>query len=85
MARLYNKTLEFEKSKKDYLKPLTPVPLNQQTLTVIHEQKGLNSFYVFTYKGNLVKGCNNHAWSKALKRAGIDNFRWHDLRYAWAS
>lgn len=48
-------------------------------------KKVLNSLYVFTYKGNPVKGCNNHAWSKALKRADINNFRWHDLRYTWAN
>jgi integrase len=68
------------KAKKDIA-----VPLNDEAIQVIRQQIGNNQEFVFTYKGNPVTGCNNHAWRKALKRAGIENFRWHDLRHTWAS
>ena len=66
-------------------KKAIPVPLNDQAIKVIQGQIGKHRHNVFTYKGKPVKGCNNHAWAKALKRAGIEDFRWHDLRHTWAS
>jgi len=62
-----------------------PVPLNRQAIETLRRQKGKNLTFVFTYKGNPVNRCNNHAWRKALVRARLNNFRWHDLRHTWAS
>jgi integrase len=40
---------------------------------------------VFSYKGKRITQVNTKAWHKALERAGIKDFRWHDLRHTWAS
>ncbi len=61
------------------------VPLNNDALVVIRQQIGKHPTNVFTYKGNPIQKANRGGWRDALKRAGIEDFRWHDLRYTWAS
>lgn len=62
-----------------------PVPLNGDALQVLKRQLNKHAEFVFSYKGKPVSKANNHAWRKALTRAGIQDFRWHDLRHTWAS
>ena len=61
------------------------VPLNGDALAVLRRQIGKHQHSVFTYLGKPVGVTNKAGWRNALKRAGIDNFRWHDLRHTWAS
>ncbi len=61
------------------------VPLNPEALRILTVQHHVHPIYVFTYRGSPVKQVNGAAWKKALARAGIKNFRWHDLRHTWAS
>ncbi len=49
------------------------------------QYQGKHIEYVFTYQGRPVKQSNTAAWHKALQRARIENFHWHDLRHTWAS
>ena len=61
------------------------VPLNEDALTVLRRRGNKHPEYVFTYQGAPVSRTTTKAWHKALKRAGIANFRWHNLRHTWAS
>lgn len=62
-----------------------PVPLNSDAVAVLEEQRGRDEKFVFTYKGKPQYQVNTKAWRKALKKAGIKDYRWHDNRHTWAS
>lgn len=61
------------------------VPLNREAVVVLRGLGGDHETFCFTYKGNRVRKFNTKAWRAALESAGIEDFRWHDLRHTWAS
>lgn len=74
------------------------VPLNETACGILRKQQGLHKRWVFVhttpgYRSDGTKTAavrkmrtdSNRAWKGALKRAGISNFRFHDLRHTWAS
>ena len=61
------------------------VPLNEDAKRVLRKRRGEHPEFCITYQGHPVARTSTKAWYKALKRAGIEDFRWHDLRHTWAS
>jgi integrase len=62
-----------------------PVPLSSTAVALLQQIQGQHPDYVFVYRGGPVSKVSTKAWVKAKARAGIKNFRWHDLRHTWAS
>lgn len=61
-------------------------PLNQDAVDVLIEQIGKRPRYCFTYQGKRIAWeLSNSAWHSALAKAGISDFRFHDLRHTRAS
>lgn len=61
------------------------VPLNAAAMDVLIKRQGDHPTNVFTYEGEPIEQVSTKAWRSALKRAGIENFRWHDLRHTFAT
>ena len=57
------------------------VPLNGELIAILKSMpRGLPGIKVFTYKGKSV-ACLKKSFTTACKRAGIDDFTFHDLRH----
>ena len=61
------------------------MPLNDAAIAIMRAQLGKHPERVFTFDGKPVFQVSSMAWYKGLRRAGIEDFRWHDLRHTWAS
>jgi integrase len=62
------------------------VPLNEIACAVLQKQLGKHPVRVFTFRGEPITfQASTKAWTAALKRAGIEDFRWHDLRHTFAT
>ncbi|HVC38122.1 MAG TPA: site-specific integrase [Gammaproteobacteria bacterium] len=61
------------------------VPLNEEAVGVLRECLGQHERFVFTYHGRPITQVNTKAWRDAVRKAGLEPFRWHDLRHTWAS
>jgi integrase len=61
------------------------VPLNAEAVALIRKRLGRHQTHVFSFRGRPITQVSTKAWYAALEGAGIENFRWHDLRHTWAS
>lgn len=61
------------------------VPLNSEAVVLIRKWLGKHATHVFAFRGKPITQVSTKAWYGALERAGIEDFRWHDLRHTWAS
>ncbi len=61
------------------------IPLNDEALALIASLSGAHEEYVFTRCGHGMVQIDDEMFKRACRKAGIDNFRFHDLRHTWAS
>ena len=61
------------------------MPLNDEAMAVLRQQKGKDKTWVFALNGKPIYKASNRQWYRAVKAVGLDGFRWHDLRHTWAS
>lgn len=60
------------------------IPLNNDAILALRAVEGDHDRWCFTYQKKRMDRVGS-GFKRALKRAGITNFRFHDLRHTWAS
>jgi integrase len=60
-------------------------PLNAAAIAVLQKRIGQHPEFAFSYRGEPITNVSTKAWWAALERAGIEDFRWHDLRHTFAT
>ncbi len=60
------------------------VPMSDAVKTLLLNQRGQHPDFVFTYQGKRILDIKT-AFRRALRQAGITDYRWHDNRHNWAS
>lgn len=68
------------KNGKDFAIPLPP-----EAVEALRKEEGKHEEFVFTYHGKPITQISHTAWKAVLERAGIEDFRWHDMRHTWAT
>lgn len=61
------------------------IGLSETAAALIQKQMGRHPTHVFSYRGKPLKTGGYATWQKAVKAAGIEDLRRHDLRHTWAS
>jgi integrase len=57
--------------------------MTTQSSTRGAEQVGKHPELVLTYRGKPLNAANTKSWQQDRKRAGIEDFRRHDLKHTW--
>ena len=60
------------------------IPLNSDAIAALRSTLGQHPRWCFTFGGKRIQKSST-AWDRARQRAGIEDFRFHDLRHTWAS
>ena len=84
-ANIHNKIAYVASLSAKAKKPIG-IPLNADALAILKQQAKAHPVYVFTdHRGRAPVGSLKTCWGKARVRAGIPDFRFHDLRHTWAA
>jgi integrase len=54
--------------------------LNNDAVLALRDVEGIHATRCFTYQDKRMEAVGS-AWERSLKRAGIEKFRFHDLRH----